>query len=181
MRDFVKVVIRILALYFIFLSVLNFGSVTAALISMFFVKWSSQTALMNFSIMLNPIFMAVTGIIVWCLSDILAKLVVKNTGEVQNVSIDLELLQKAAITTVGIVMFAYSIPAVVSGVFSSIAAGGITNPSMRIRNTAAIIEAVIKLVIGIWLAVGSNGIAAIIKKLRNAGIQNQENDKSKTE
>jgi hypothetical protein len=170
MKALAKLAVKILALYFISLGILNsIGFITTIIIQ--FDTVSKDLSII--SIIISPVCYLVLGILLWSISNFISKVIIGKSEAVPeeiSLNISFELLLRSLIIIVGIVVITIAIPEILSGIYVYVSLNEFDTSTLLLKQKAAIIENIIKVIIGIFLVFGVKGISEIIQKLGHLGI-----------
>ena len=120
----------------------------------------------------SGILLILFGLIMWCLSDKIASSIFKSEDDTEVKSIIPSEIQIIAFSSVGLYLLCESIPHIAKVILFYYQ---IRTNEMRIDTTALLVERnslilylIIKMIIGVWLLLGSQGIVNLIRKTRRA-------------
>lgn len=125
--------------------------------------------------MIYPILLLlVVSIFLWLYSDKLSDHMVKNLAVNEETKISYEDLQIVAFSVVGLFLVVNSLPELINAAINMkmLESQRMMQP-MNMRMTQ-LVGTGLKVLIGFWLLVGSQGIVGLIRTLRTAGLKNED-------
>ena len=177
-RIITKIACKILALYFLLLSMNYIPNIFITMISYrgeninFF-----QSILPWFS---TGIVMALTAILLWIFADKLSKAIVKDIPEnFENNGIDYNKIAMISFSVVGLFVITKAVPELIRLIvtYNTEVYGQLNYRETQIYTDviARIVGEVIQVGLGFWLLLGSKGIFRWVKALRNLGLDRISN------
>lgn len=113
----------------------------------------------------------ILGIVLWLLTESITNLMITNDNEVEPVSNSLAGNgQRVAFSVLGLFFTATSLPKLVSSIIIIL----ITPPQVQLSQPSTIyrtlIEAIVQLIVGLIILLGSSGLVGLLNTFRNAGL-----------
>ncbi len=164
------VIIRIMAVFFFVKGLFAVESLVTT-IFYFFSNPGESGIVLNWSVILPPLFMIITAIILWLCAEQIANLIVKGLDADFSTDFNFYMLLKLSLITVGIVLVANAVPDLLSDIYAINRYQDMLNESNTIKHVSSIISNSVRLIFGIWFILGFKGIGELVKKLGRAGIQ----------
>ena len=120
----------------------------------------------NFVISVIPsVLFSLFGIILWFIAPYLANAVFKPKPDDTSIQVSIEDFHSVAFSVAGLYLLTMSLSAVVEFIVYNME---MVKTEGRSPLTSLIIIAILKIVIGLWLILGSKGIVNVIRRLRRA-------------
>jgi hypothetical protein len=172
MKIFTKVIVRIMALYFICLGLfIAIGAGSALIIQYSNLKDSYSLIQM----VITPLCYLGFGIALWFISGFISdRILGENGGETAVLisDINFNLIVRLIIIFIGAIFVINSLPKVISGSFTLIYLKDLAESTYFLREKSSVIEHFIKSIIGIILVVGHKGIGAAACKFITSDKEN---------
>jgi hypothetical protein len=177
-RDIAVIAVRLLAIYVIVLTVFALPNYMQFAGSNFYDDHTGRAVLISGIVGLILDF--AVGVALWFYSPSIAELITKGLFEPSQPSEEfaLDRVQVVAVSLVGLFILSSAIPALFEVIFSylfpetnpryvrSISAMGKMKPEIPIVD---LVKVAVKLGLGFWLLLGSNGIVALVRKVWGLG------------
>jgi len=160
---------RIISVYLLANWLGVFGS---SVVSLFYLPPNTTGILNGVVGMALPV---VIGALLWIFSAKLAGFMVKplegQEPEMMAAAFDLDTVQVLAFTITGVFLLVNTIPSLVSALTVYAV---LPEPSMGqiwLETLRRLVDSVIRVILGLWLVLGSKGLVALIKKIRTVGVK----------
>ncbi len=163
-RDIGVILFRVLSIY-------SFLKATESLSDKFIYFFNPQNyTFMIFIQIIGPaVLLLVWGVIIWYLSPTIASLLSKASDEDKEFGFSLNDVHDMAFSAIGLFILVNTIPDTVNGIgfyYGLISQTRLDRHLAYVSGVAYLGSLVIKLVLGIWLLIGSHGIVKIIRSTR---------------
>lgn len=160
---------RIISVYLLANWLGLFGS---SLASLFYLPLSMPGVLNGVVGMALPV---VIGALLWIFSAKLAGSMVKplesQEPEMMTATFDLDTVQALAFTITGVFLLVNAFPSLVSTLSVYAVLPEPRMEQMWLEALRRLVDAVIRIILGLWLVLGSKGLVDLIKKIRTAGVK----------
>lgn len=164
MKILTKVIVRIMALYFICSGLfIAIGTVSALIIQYSNLKDSYGLI----QIVITPLYYLGLGIALWFISDFISDRLLGEAPVGSTVVIpelNLKMILKLIIVFIGAIFVIISLPKVISGSFTLIYLKDLAESTYFLREKSIVIEHSIKSIIGMILVLGHKGIGVVVCK-----------------
>lgn len=116
------------------------------------------------------------AIALWVFADRISELILKDTNQKLNISVNLTGLQALAFNVVGVIIVFSSLPQLISTIIEII-----SNKDIYMKNTILLAKSnlileSLKFLLGLFLAFGASWIVKFFKKIGNASFYNYEDE-----
>jgi hypothetical protein len=152
------------------------GALAGSAVSLLYFPPNGQIILSSVVSMALPVAI---GVLIWIFSGRLAALMVKpaagQAGEEEPAGpVDWDTVQVVAFSITGVFFIVNAVPSLVSAfaVYTLLPQPNIGQAGLQ--NASRMAEAVIRILLGVWLVLGSKGLVKLLKKIRTAGVNPNE-------
>lgn len=171
-KEVAYISIKVLAV-FVFIKFISYFNGLSSSINMFLSRDSlGQTSVFTQTILIvaPTLLFLVVSMCLWLYADEFSDRMVKGLEVGEKVAVNFEDLQSIAFSVVGVIIIADVLPMLISAIIRS----RMMDLSLPIDLMISIGSQGLKLLIGIWLFLGSRGIVGFIRNSKNAGLKNEK-------
>ncbi|MDQ2085185.1 hypothetical protein RBH29_01885 [Herbivorax sp. ANBcel31] len=178
MKGLCKILLRVIAVYFLFSNFDYFVGLYSAL------RFSSDEITTVITSLLFLFVIILSSVLLWIFSDKISNLITKDES-LPDLNYSYKSLHVIAISTVGIVIIVLAIPHLITSTSNWMVNRELYSQVSSIErfNTykGTIISSIAQIVVGLILVISSNGIVNAIRSLGNAGIYDENKEKKDIE
>lgn len=154
------------------------GALCSSVVSLSYLPPDTSTILNGVVSMAFPV---VIGVLVWIFSDKLSGFMVKSKegqdAEMMSVTFDLETVQIMALAITGVILIVNAVPSLISTLtVYAVSPGPNVNQVWLGQILSRLVDSSVRIILGLWLVLGSKGLVNYIKKIRTAGIRDKNNE-----
>ncbi|MDR3601136.1 MAG: hypothetical protein P4L49_11755 [Desulfosporosinus sp.] len=163
---------RIISVYLLAKWLGLFGS---SVVSLFYLPPNMPTILGGVVSMAFPV---VVGILLWIFSAKLAGFMVKTPedqdAEMMSATFDLESVQILAFTIIGVLLIVNAVPSLIPAltVYAVLPVHNVGQ--VGLESLSRLVDSAIRIILGLWLVLGSKGLVNLMKKIKTAGVRRSD-------